>query len=162
MYKRQALLDLSVMVSYGGEQSLDRYLALSARGIPFNVIHAAGNFTLMLAAGPALIRMLDRYRDRFEFDWRDRPVGRITACLALTLCLAAPLLAPPAGQARGGEAAAAKWLRSAQNRNGGYGTEPGAESSGLIPAASRPSIAQPVIPTLDSAPGSVPYPPFRF
>ena len=50
-----ALLDLSVMVSYGGEQSLDRYLALSARGIPFNVIHAAGNFTLMLAAGPALV-----------------------------------------------------------------------------------------------------------
>ena len=36
-----ALLDLSVMVTYGGEQSLDRYLALSARGIPFNVAHAA-------------------------------------------------------------------------------------------------------------------------
>jgi energy-coupling factor transport system substrate-specific component len=124
-----ALLDLSVMVSYGGEQSLDRYLALSARGIPFNVIHAAGNFTLMLAAGPALVRMLDRYRDRFEFDWRDRPIGRIAACIALALCLAAPLLAPPAGQARGGEAAAAKWLRAAQNRNGGYGTEPGADSS---------------------------------
>jgi len=113
-----------VMVSYGGEQSLDRYLALSARGIPFNVIHAAGNFTLMLAAGPALVRMLDRYRDRFEFDWRDRPIGRIAACIALALCLAAPLLAPPAGQARGGEGAAAKWLRAAQNRNGGYGTEP--------------------------------------
>ena len=48
-----ALLDLSVMVSYGGEQSLDRYLALSARGIPFNAAHAAGNFVLMLAAGPA-------------------------------------------------------------------------------------------------------------
>jgi len=119
-----ALLDLSVMVSYGGEQSLDRYLALSARGIPFNVIHAAGNFTLMLAAGPALVRMLDRYRDRFEFDWRDRPIGRIAGCIALALCLAAPLLAPPAGQARGGEGAAAKWLRAAQNRNGGYGTEP--------------------------------------
>ena len=29
-----ALLDLSVMVTYGGEQSLDRYLALSARGRP--------------------------------------------------------------------------------------------------------------------------------
>ena len=29
-----ALLDLSVMVTYGGEQSLDRYLALSARGHP--------------------------------------------------------------------------------------------------------------------------------
>ena len=47
-----ALLDLSVMVTYGGEQSLDRYLALSARGIPFNVAHAVGNFAIALAAGP--------------------------------------------------------------------------------------------------------------
>ena len=47
-----ALLDLSVMVTYGGEQSLERYLALSARGIPFNVAHALGNFAFALAAGP--------------------------------------------------------------------------------------------------------------
>ena len=40
------------MVTYGGEQSLDRYLALSARGLPFNVAHAAGNFAIALAAGP--------------------------------------------------------------------------------------------------------------
>ena len=57
-----ALLDLSVMVTYGGEQSLDRYLAISARGLPFNVAHAAGNFVLALAAGPALVRMISRYR----------------------------------------------------------------------------------------------------
>ena len=50
-----ALLDLSVMVTYGGEQSLDRYLVLSARGIPFNVAHAAGNFAIAFAAGPALV-----------------------------------------------------------------------------------------------------------
>lgn len=124
-----ALLDLSVMVSYGGEQSLDRYLALSARGIPFNVIHAAGNFTLMLAAGPALVRMLDRYRDRFDFEWRDRPIGRIAACLALALCVAGPLLAPAGSDARAGGPSAKKWLVDAQNKNGGYGTEPGAESS---------------------------------
>src|SRR5436190_2052846 len=30
-----ALLDFSLMVTYGGEQSLDRYLAISARGVPF-------------------------------------------------------------------------------------------------------------------------------
>ena len=50
-------------------------------------IHAAGNFTLMLAAGPALVRMLDRYRDRFEFDWRDRPIGRIAGLLVVALCV---------------------------------------------------------------------------
>ena len=57
------------MVTYGGEQSLDRYLALSARGLPFNVAHAAGNVALALVAGPALVRMLLRYRSRFEFAW---------------------------------------------------------------------------------------------
>ena len=65
-----ALLDLSAMVNFGGEQSLDRYLALSARGIPFNVAHAAGNAAIMLAAGPALVRMLDRYQARFAISWR--------------------------------------------------------------------------------------------
>ena len=63
------------MVSYGGEQSLDRYLALSARGIPFNVAHAVGNIVLALAAGPALVRMISRYRSRFEFTWRRRPAA---------------------------------------------------------------------------------------
>ena len=82
-----ALLDYSVMVSYGGEQSLDRYLAISARGLPFNVAHAAGNVVLALAAGPALVRMISRYRDRFEFRWR--PAG------------AAPLVASLVARSRG-------------------------------------------------------------
>ena len=77
-----ALLDLSVMVTYGGEQSLDRYLALSARGIPFNIAHAAGNFAIALAAGPALVRMISRYRTRLEFTLA--PAG------ALPLALLAP------------------------------------------------------------------------
>ncbi|HET6830383.1 MAG TPA: hypothetical protein VFH44_03435 [Solirubrobacterales bacterium] len=125
-----ALLDLSVMVSYGGEQSLDRYLALSARGIPFNLVHGVGNFTLMFAAGPALIRILDRYRDRSAFRWSDRPLGRIAACAALALCAALPLLAPARSDAaRAGGGVATLWLAAAQNRNGGWGTEPGAESN---------------------------------
>lgn len=124
-----ALLDLSVMVSYGGEQSLDRYLALSARGIPFNLVHAAGNFTLMFAAGPALVRILDRYRDRFAVRWSDRPIGRIAACAALALCASLPLLAPARGEARSGGPAAAGWLAAQQNKNGGYGSGPDVESS---------------------------------
>ena len=75
-----ALLDLSVMVTYGGEQSLDRYLALSARGLPFNVAHAAGNFVIALAAGPALVRMISRFRTRLEFTWR--PAGALPLVLA--------------------------------------------------------------------------------
>ena len=83
-----ALLDLSVMVTYGGEQSLDRYLALSARGIPFNVAHAVGNFAIALAAGPALVRMISRFRERSEFTWRPPrrlPVPALAA-LAWSCC----------------------------------------------------------------------------
>src|ERR671934_1367204 len=72
-----ALLDFSLMVTYGGEQSLDRFLAISARGVPFNIAHAAGNAALALVAGPAMVRMLLRYRARFEFAWEGR--GAVTA-----------------------------------------------------------------------------------
>jgi energy-coupling factor transport system substrate-specific component len=126
-----ALLDFSLMVTYGGEQSLDRFLTLSARGIPFNVAHAAGNFALALAAGPALIRILERYRSRFEFAWaaprRRRPrlvAGATGLLLAAVLCASS---LPAASGAGGGSAAA--WLQGTQNPDGGFGREPGEESS---------------------------------
>ncbi len=124
-----ALLDLSVMVNFGGEQSLDRYLALSARGIPFNLVHAVGNAVLMLAAGPALVRMLDRYRRRFDVRWHDGPLARATLGVVLCACLLAPLLAPARSEAAAGRSEATAWLRSAQNDDGGYGSSPGEASS---------------------------------
>jgi energy-coupling factor transport system substrate-specific component len=122
-----ALLDLSVMVGYGGEQSLDRYLAISARGVPFNVAHALGNIVLALVAGPALVRMISRYRGRFEFRWREAGVASLV--LALVTILA--LTPPPAG-ARGGASSAAHWLRAAQNSDGGFGPDPGGASSATM------------------------------
>src|SRR4051812_42033570 len=89
-----ALLDLSVMVSYGGEQSLDRYLAISARGVPFNVAHATGNFVFALAGGPALVRMIARYRERFEFRWREAGAAPLALVLA-RVCLGAAVPARP-------------------------------------------------------------------
>lgn len=124
-----ALLDLSVMVSFGGEQSLDRYLALAARGLPFNIAHAAGNFVLMLAAGPALVRMLDRYRGRFEHRWSETPLGRAAAAFMLTACLLAPLLAPADRASASGRADASAWLQAAQNDDGGFGVAPDESSS---------------------------------
>jgi len=109
-----ALLDYSVMVSYGGEQSLDRYLAISARGLPFNVAHAAGNVVLALAAGPALVRMIARYRDRFEFRWRPAGVAPLVLLAVLAIAIAVP--------ARADAASAVGWLESAQNSDGGFGT----------------------------------------
>jgi energy-coupling factor transport system substrate-specific component len=121
-----ALLDLSVMVSYGGEQSLDRYLALSARGIPFNVAHAAGNFAIALAAGPALVRMISRYRERLEFRWH--PAGALPLVIALALI---PSLLGSAVEAKAaaGAGSAVRWLKHAQGGDGGYAAGPGLPAS---------------------------------
>jgi energy-coupling factor transport system substrate-specific component len=135
-----ALLDLSVMVSYGGEQSLDRYLALSARGVPFNIAHAAGNFALALVAGPAMARMLLRYRHRFEFAWKrarpSEPAGATgaaatAACLIAALLIATSALIPGerATASGGGAGSAVAWLQGAQNDDGGFGFAPGEDSS---------------------------------
>jgi energy-coupling factor transport system substrate-specific component len=136
-----ALLDLSVMVTYGGEQSLERYLALSARGVPFNLAHAAGNIALALVAGPALVRMLSRFRARAEFRWGDAPPpppGRIrgpagaaaASLLAAAVAIGASFGGPGStAQAGGGAGAAAAWMERAQNGDGGFGTTASGSSS---------------------------------
>src|SRR4051812_35591323 len=137
-----ALLDFSVMFSFGGEQSLDRYLAISARSLPFNIAHAAGNFALALVAGPAMVRMLLRYRRRFEFAWKPqahaapRPRGATAgaACLIGALLISTPALlgGSRADASGGGSAAAVSWLRGAQNGDGGFGFGKGEESSAAM------------------------------
>ena len=120
-----ALLDLSVMVTYGGEQSLDRYLALSARGIPFNVAHATGNFLIALAAGPALVRMISRFRERSEFTWR--PATAIP--LLLVAVLAGGLAASGGPSSARAGSSSASWLERSQDSDGGYAATPGQPSS---------------------------------
>lgn len=63
-----AWMNLQTMVSFGGEMSLDRYLALEVRAIPFDIAHMTGNIAFALIAGPAMIAALTRFRNRFE--WR--------------------------------------------------------------------------------------------
>jgi energy-coupling factor transport system substrate-specific component len=134
-----ALLDFSLMVTYGGEQSLDRFLAISARGVPFNIAHAAGNAALALVAGPAMIRMLVRYRRRFEFAWK-RPLatgkaataGAATLVVALLIAWATLVPARPADAAGGGPSAAVSWLRGVQNDDGGFGFGPDVDSSAVM------------------------------
>lgn len=120
-----ALLDYSLMATYGGEQSLDRYLALSARGIPFNVAHAAGNFAIALAAGPALIAMIARYRERLTFRWH--PAG--TLPVALTCVALAGVSLPQPAAAAPGPTAAVRWLEQARGPDGGYAATPGAQAN---------------------------------
>jgi energy-coupling factor transport system substrate-specific component len=120
-----ALLDYSLMATYGGEQSVDRYVALSARGIPFNVAHAAGNFAIALAAGPALIAMIARYRERLTFRWH--PAGALPVALALCLLVGAGAARP--AEAAPGAKAAVRWLEGARAANGGYAASPGMSPS---------------------------------
>jgi Squalene-hopene cyclase C-terminal domain/Prenyltransferase and squalene oxidase repeat len=122
-----ALLDLSVMIGYGGEQSLDRYLAISARGVPFNLAHAIGNVVLALAAGPALVRMISRYRQRFEFRWRAAGAAPLVAVVAVALAAG-----PAAERAQAGASPAVTWLDRAQNADGGFGPAPGTGSSATM------------------------------
>jgi energy-coupling factor transport system substrate-specific component len=122
-----ALLDLSVMVTYGGEQSLDRYLVLSARGIPFNVAHAVGNFAIALAAGPALVRMISRFRERLEFKWH--PAGALPVALA-ALAVSLGFANVPSARADAGDGRA--WLAGTQNSDGGFAATPGQPSSAAM------------------------------
>jgi len=109
-----ALLNFSLMATYGGDLSLQRFLALESRAVPFDAAHAIGNATLALIAGPAMIRMLARFRERFE--WRTPAVASVLL-LALALASVLPARAQAADTSR-----ATAWLVAAQNDDGGWGT----------------------------------------
>ena len=133
-----ALLNFSIMASYGGELSMERFLTLQARAIPFDAAHAIGNVAFALVAGPAFVRMLGRFRERFE--WRRAGVpaegpgwrpGLGVGGAAMALLVAVMLLAPGAARAADLDAAA-RWLASAQNKDGGFGSGPESESSATM------------------------------
>lgn len=121
-----ALLNFSLMATYGGDLSLQRFLALESRAVPFDAAHAIGNATLALIAGPAMVRALTRFRARFE--WRAPAVASL---LLLSLALLTTLPAT----ARADDAdRAASWLASVQNLDGGWGASPEDDSSPEITA----------------------------
>jgi energy-coupling factor transport system substrate-specific component len=136
-----ALLNFSLMATYGGDLSLERFGVLEARAIPFDLAHAAGNVALALIAGPALVRMLARFRERFEWGRGERSAPPAPAGAGLTpglrgggiaalalVALALGALAP----ARAGASEVSRgtgWLVSVQNGDGGFGSAPD-DSSG--------------------------------
>jgi energy-coupling factor transport system substrate-specific component len=95
-----ALMNFSLMATYGGELSLERFAVLETRAIPFDAAHAIGNVTLALIAGPAMVRMLSRFRERFEW----RLAGSTAAAGLALLTLGAASTTPaqgPAGRCSG-------------------------------------------------------------
>ena len=116
-----ALMNFSLMATYGGDLSLQRFLALESRAVPFEAAHAIGNITLALAVGPAMVRMLVRFRERFE--WR-----AASAAASLLLALAIAIALPASARASDTEGAVS-WLASVQNADGGWGASPDSVSS---------------------------------
>ena len=147
-----AILNFSLMATYGGELSWQRFWIFEGRAVPFEIAHAAGNVAFALVAGPAMIRMLVRFRERFEWrrgevgtiaspardrrPGRDRPrappgrrtvlpTGGIAALLVAVLLLGAFASARAEAASGSGPRAAAAWLESVQNEDGGWGESPG-------------------------------------
>jgi energy-coupling factor transport system substrate-specific component len=116
-----ALLNFSLMATYGGELSLQRFLALESRAVPFDVAHAVGNVVLALVAGPAMVRMLIRFRERFEW--------KVPALASLFLvALVVPAALPSQAQAAD-TGVTISWLTSVQNADGGWGPSADRDSS---------------------------------
>jgi hypothetical protein len=55
------LMDVWEWSALGPGADASSFIALVSAGIWFDVAHAVGNAAIALAAGPSLIRMLDRY-----------------------------------------------------------------------------------------------------
>ncbi len=132
-----ALLNFSLMATYGGDLSWKHFWVLEGRAIPFEVAHVAANVVLALIAGPAMVRMLTRFRERFE--WRrdgapgtpgDRGFGaplRSGGVAALLLALTLVALAPASAQASPATRGA-DWLEAQQRPSGGFAADSGREA----------------------------------
>ncbi|HET7510750.1 MAG TPA: prenyltransferase/squalene oxidase repeat-containing protein [Solirubrobacterales bacterium] len=138
-----ALMNFSTMATAGGELSWKEFWLFEGRAMPFEVAHFTGNVVFALVAGPAMVRMLVRFRERFE--WR-RGEGtkapdpsraglggalRSGGVAALILALLAIALAPSSAHAAFSVESAAGWLQAQQRPSGGFAAdanrEPGVE-----------------------------------
>ncbi|HXQ88412.1 MAG TPA: prenyltransferase/squalene oxidase repeat-containing protein, partial [Solirubrobacterales bacterium] len=149
-----ALLNFSLMATYGGDLSWKHFLALEARAIPFDVAHVLGNVVLALVAGPAMVRMLVRFRERFE--WRRRGTagppadgalggalrsGGVAAALLLVACLA---LAPAPARAESQALSVGRalhWLEAQQRPSGGFAADSGRDAGAEMTSWSMLALA---------------------
>jgi energy-coupling factor transport system substrate-specific component len=106
-----AWMDLHLWVVFTDHQPAE-YAAISARSLPFNLAHVAGNVVFCLLFGPALVRALLRFRQRFDVVWK--PLAA-TGALAALLLVAAPAHAADRSVER-----AVAYLRAAQTEDGGF------------------------------------------
>jgi energy-coupling factor transport system substrate-specific component len=133
-----ALMNFSTMAISGGDLSWEKFWLLEGRAVPFEVAHFTANVALALVAGPAMVRMLVRFRERFEWrrggrvpasDGVDRGFGGALRggiamlLLALTLVALAPAPAHASSVTK-----AADWLEAQQRPSGGFAADSGREA----------------------------------
>jgi energy-coupling factor transport system substrate-specific component len=124
-----AILDFSTWVNFSGTHTLAGYVAFSGTSLSFNIAHAVGNVVFCLAFGPAFVRALLRFRERFEVRWE--PIA--AAALAALALVAAPSAADAATPTA--------YLKAAQNRDGGFGGAKGQPSTQLYSAWAAMGLA---------------------
>ena len=145
------LADLSIWVTYAGDLTARRFLLIESASLWFNVVHVIASIGFFLAFGPALIRVLERYRARLDVRWRRPPAGVVPLAIAAAVAATALLAGlPPTARAgaaarssaaRGGFAPELRYLRGAQRSDGGFGEAAGASSTQLFSAWAALGIA---------------------
>jgi energy-coupling factor transport system substrate-specific component len=63
-----AIMDVYQLAAFGPAFNATAFVAVHARGIPFDLAHAICNAVLLGTAGPALVRLLHRYGRRLRYE----------------------------------------------------------------------------------------------
>jgi energy-coupling factor transport system substrate-specific component len=116
-----------------GSHTLSAFWLVLASASVFDLTHVLATFAFAAAFGPALLRILERATLRSRVVWRPALDDRAPLALLLVALVAAGALTPSshADTAVSGPAA---YLRSSQNRDGGWGAAAHEESSSLYTA----------------------------
>jgi Squalene-hopene cyclase C-terminal domain/Prenyltransferase and squalene oxidase repeat len=124
-----AILDFSTWVNFSGTHTLAGYIAFSGTSLSFNIAHAVGNVVFCLAFGPAFVRALLRFRERFEVRWEPVAAAALAGLALVAVPTAARAATPTA------------YLVAAQNRDGGFGAAKGQQSTQLYSAWAAMGLA---------------------
>ena len=121
-----AVQDLGDWVTYS-DHSLAQLGIYVGKGIGFDAVHAVGCVAFALAFGPALTRSIQRFARRLQVRWVSvESVAGVIVALALVAGLAR------APSSAGAAPSPISYLLGAQNADGGFGSDPGSDSSELF------------------------------
>src|SRR5215208_873004 len=124
------IMNLYTWIAFSGDHTLAKLETIIVTSAWFDAAHVIGNVAFCLMFGPALARMLGRFRARSEVRFLDRvPAAGVTAAAALAALLVAAVALQPSGAAAAGSPVA--YLKAAQHADGGFGSSPQASSSDL-------------------------------